>query len=171
MLGPEDLIEQNRTRSPLVNTSLSELAYPSSFANNIPPCLPNPQWTGECSELGYRRGTRGEKFEMDYSQCIHGSVLCRSLVSPRIGRSRMILLTRSPLDGTIMVTMSAPIATSFSMLSFFSWLATAYLITAAATQLFGGKSTDIYSCRMGILVANVLFVQATWHVDWLRKRG
>lgn len=61
------------------------------------------------------------------------------------------------LDGTIMATLSAPIATSFQSLHLLAWLATAYLIASAAAQPLCGKLTDIYSRRTGLLVANLLF--------------
>lgn len=60
-------------------------------------------------------------------------------------------------DGTIMATLSAPIATSFQSLTLLAWLATAYLIASAAVQPLCGKLTDIYSRRTGLLVANILF--------------
>ncbi|MCJ1248148.1 hypothetical protein MMC30_005363 [Trapelia coarctata] len=61
------------------------------------------------------------------------------------------------LDGTIMATLSAPIATSFQSLPLLAWMATAYLIGSAATQPLSGKLTDIYSRRTGLLVSNLFF--------------
>lgn len=56
-----------------------------------------------------------------------------------------------------MATLAAPIATSFSSLTMFAWLTTAYLIGQAASQPLSGKLTDIYSRRSGILLSNLLF--------------
>jgi len=61
------------------------------------------------------------------------------------------------IDGTIMATLSAPIATSFQSLPLLAWMATAYLIGSAATQPLSGKLTDIYSRRTGLHVSNLFF--------------
>ncbi|KAL8671967.1 MAG: hypothetical protein Q9168_003563 [Polycauliona sp. 1 TL-2023] len=61
------------------------------------------------------------------------------------------------LDGTIMATLAAPIATSFDSLSLLAWLATAYLIGQAATQPLSGKLTDIFSRQWGLVLSNCFF--------------
>ncbi|KAL8756260.1 MAG: hypothetical protein Q9199_003050 [Rusavskia elegans] len=61
------------------------------------------------------------------------------------------------LDGTIMATLAAPIATSFNSLSLLAWLATAYLIGQAATQPLSGKLTDIFSRQWGLILSNCFF--------------
>ncbi|KAL8912593.1 MAG: hypothetical protein Q9172_007477 [Xanthocarpia lactea] len=61
------------------------------------------------------------------------------------------------LDGTVMATLAAPIATSFNSLSLLAWLATAYLIGQAATQPLSGKLTDIFSRQWGLVVSNCFF--------------
>ena len=66
-------------------------------------------------------------------------------------------LTGLLIDGTIMATLSAPIATSFKSLPLLAWMATAYLIGQAATQPLSGKLTDIYTRRTGLLVSNLFF--------------
>ena len=47
------------------------------------------------------------------------------------------------LDGTIMATLAAPVATDFQSLPLLVWLATVYLIASAAVQPLCGKLTDI----------------------------
>ena len=61
------------------------------------------------------------------------------------------------LDSTIIATLSAPIASEFNSLSLLSWLATAYLISNAATQPIAGRLTDIFGRRLGLILSNVLF--------------
>ncbi|KAL8885616.1 MAG: hypothetical protein Q9215_006552 [Flavoplaca cf. flavocitrina] len=61
------------------------------------------------------------------------------------------------LDGTVMATLAAPIATSFNSLSLLAWLATAYLIGQAATQPLSGKLTDIFSREWGLVISNCFF--------------
>ncbi|KAL8946219.1 MAG: hypothetical protein Q9222_007359 [Ikaeria aurantiellina] len=61
------------------------------------------------------------------------------------------------LDGTVMATLAAPIATSFNSLPLLAWLATAYLIGQAATQPISGKLTDIFSRQSGLIVSSLLF--------------
>ncbi|KAL8676285.1 MAG: hypothetical protein Q9186_007185 [Xanthomendoza sp. 1 TL-2023] len=61
------------------------------------------------------------------------------------------------LDGTVMATLAAPIATSFNSLSLLAWLATGYLIGQAATQPLSGKLTDIFSRQWGLVVSNCMF--------------
>ncbi|KAL8774132.1 MAG: hypothetical protein Q9209_001240 [Squamulea sp. 1 TL-2023] len=61
------------------------------------------------------------------------------------------------LDGTVMATLAAPIATSFNSLSLLAWLATAFLIGQAATQPLSGKLTDIFSRQWGLVVSNCFF--------------
>ncbi|KAI4225399.1 MAG: hypothetical protein L6R36_003941 [Xanthoria steineri] len=63
----------------------------------------------------------------------------------------------SGLDGTVMATLAAPIATSFNSLSLLAWLATAFLIGQAATQPLSGKLTDIFSRQWGLVVSNCFF--------------
>lgn len=61
------------------------------------------------------------------------------------------------LDSTVIATLSAPIASEFSSLSLLSWLATAYLISNAATQPIAGRLTDIFGRRLGLALSNLLF--------------
>jgi MFS family permease len=61
------------------------------------------------------------------------------------------------LDGTIVATLSGPIATSFNSLSLLSWLASAYFIANAALQPLSGKLTDIFGRRAGLIFSNVFF--------------
>ncbi|KAI4271017.1 MAG: hypothetical protein LQ337_006313 [Flavoplaca oasis] len=61
------------------------------------------------------------------------------------------------LDGTVMATLAAPVATSFNSLSLLAWLATAYLIGQAATQPLSGKLTDIFSREWGLVISNCFF--------------
>ncbi|KAL8650581.1 MAG: hypothetical protein Q9226_005086 [Calogaya cf. arnoldii] len=61
------------------------------------------------------------------------------------------------LDGTVMATLAAPIATSFNSLSLLAWLATGYLIGQAATQPLSGKLTDIFSRQWGLVISNCFF--------------
>jgi len=61
------------------------------------------------------------------------------------------------LDSTIVATLSGPISDEFKSFTLLSWLASAYLISNAATQPLSGRLTDIYGRRNGLLVAYVLF--------------
>ncbi|KAL8713617.1 MAG: hypothetical protein Q9220_002479 [cf. Caloplaca sp. 1 TL-2023] len=61
------------------------------------------------------------------------------------------------LDGTVMATLAAPIATSFNSLPLLAWLTTAYLIGQAATQPISGKLTDIFSRQAGLIFSSLLF--------------
>ncbi|KAL8830019.1 MAG: hypothetical protein Q9170_005920 [Blastenia crenularia] len=61
------------------------------------------------------------------------------------------------LDGLVMATLAAPIATSFNSLSLMSWLATAFLIGQASTQPLSGKLTDIFSRQWGLVISNCFF--------------
>lgn len=56
-----------------------------------------------------------------------------------------------------MATLSVPIAESFHSLPLLAWLATAFLISEAATQPLTGKLTDIYSRRSGLVISNLFF--------------
>jgi MFS family permease len=61
------------------------------------------------------------------------------------------------LDSTIVATLSAPISDEFHSFTLLSWLASAYLISNAATQPISGRLTDIYGRRNGLLVAFLFF--------------
>ncbi|KAL8732957.1 MAG: hypothetical protein Q9166_002355 [cf. Caloplaca sp. 2 TL-2023] len=63
----------------------------------------------------------------------------------------------SEINGTVMATLAAPIATSFHSLTLLAWLATAFLIGQAAAQPLSGKLTDIFSRQWGLVVSNLLF--------------
>lgn len=54
-----------------------------------------------------------------------------------------------------MATLAGPIATSFDSLSTLTWLATAFLLGQASIQPLGGKITDIYSRRTGLIFSNI----------------
>lgn len=61
------------------------------------------------------------------------------------------------LDSTIVATLSAPISDEFHSFTLLSWLASAYLISNAATQPIAGRVTDIYGRRNGLIVAFLFF--------------
>ncbi|KAF5536869.1 multidrug resistance protein fnx1 [Fusarium mexicanum] len=82
---------------------------------------------------------------------------------PPLGRLILIMATAwlgiflGALDSTVIATLSAPIASEFNSLSLLSWLATAYLISNAATQPIAGRLTDIFGRRLGLILSNLLF--------------
>ncbi|KAF4336648.1 multidrug resistance protein fnx1 [Fusarium beomiforme] len=82
---------------------------------------------------------------------------------PPLGRLILIMATAwfgiflGALDSTVIATLSAPIASEFNSLSLLSWLATAYLISNAATQPIAGRLTDIFGRRLGLVLSNLLF--------------
>jgi len=61
------------------------------------------------------------------------------------------------LDSTIVATLSGPISDEFHSFTLLSWLASAYLISNAATQPLSGRLTDIYGRRDGLLLAYAFF--------------
>ncbi|PNP78555.1 hypothetical protein FNYG_08103 [Fusarium nygamai] len=82
---------------------------------------------------------------------------------PPLGRLILIMATAwfgiflGALDSTVIATLSAPIASEFNSLHLLSWLATAYLISNAATQPIAGRLTDIFGRRLGLILSNLLF--------------
>ncbi|KAF5531604.1 multidrug resistance protein fnx1 [Fusarium phyllophilum] len=82
---------------------------------------------------------------------------------PPLGRLILIMATAwfgiflGALDSTVIATLSAPIASEFDSLRLLSWLATAYLISNAATQPIAGRLTDIFGRRLGLILSNLLF--------------
>jgi MFS family permease len=60
-------------------------------------------------------------------------------------------------DTTIIATLSAPISSEFNSLRLLSWLATAYLISNAASQPISGRLTDIFGRGPGLVFANLAF--------------
>ncbi|KAK9461942.1 major facilitator superfamily domain-containing protein [Lipomyces oligophaga] len=61
------------------------------------------------------------------------------------------------LDGTIVATLLAHIASEFNEFRSVSWIATGYMIVLAAFQPLYGKISDIYGRKPVLLVCNVLF--------------
>ncbi|KAK7210016.1 hypothetical protein V2G26_017194 [Clonostachys chloroleuca] len=61
------------------------------------------------------------------------------------------------LDGTIVATLAAPISSEFRSLNMLSWIATAYLISAAAVLPITGRLTDIFGRGPGLVISNILF--------------
>ncbi|KAI0099798.1 major facilitator superfamily domain-containing protein [Nemania sp. FL0031] len=60
-------------------------------------------------------------------------------------------------DATIIATLSGPISSEFNSLRLLSWLATAYLISNAASQPISGRLTDIFGRGPGLVFANLTF--------------
>lgn len=60
-------------------------------------------------------------------------------------------------DTTVIATLSAPISSEFHSLRLLSWLATAYLISNAASQPISGRLTDIFGRGPGLVFANLAF--------------
>ncbi|KAK9470450.1 major facilitator superfamily domain-containing protein [Dipodascopsis tothii] len=61
------------------------------------------------------------------------------------------------LDGTIVATLLAHIASEFDEMRNVSWIATAYLIACAAFQPLYGKLTDIFGRKPGLVFASLSF--------------
>ncbi|KAK9460155.1 major facilitator superfamily domain-containing protein [Lipomyces oligophaga] len=61
------------------------------------------------------------------------------------------------LDGTVVATLLAHIASEFEGFRNVSWIATAYLIANAAFQPLYGKLTDIFGRKPGLLFSNITF--------------
>ncbi|OAA68724.1 major facilitator superfamily transporter multidrug resistance [Niveomyces insectorum RCEF 264] len=60
-------------------------------------------------------------------------------------------------DGSVIATLSAPIASAFQSLSLLSWLAAAYLVANAACQPVSGRLTDVVGRGPGLVFSNVFF--------------
>ncbi|KAI1271679.1 major facilitator superfamily domain-containing protein [Xylaria sp. FL0933] len=60
-------------------------------------------------------------------------------------------------DATVIATLSGPISSEFNSLRLLSWLATAYLISNAASQPISGRLTDIFGRGPGLVFANLAF--------------
>ncbi|ERS99322.1 MFS multidrug transporter [Sporothrix schenckii 1099-18] len=60
-------------------------------------------------------------------------------------------------DGSVIATLSAPIASEFRSLSLLSWLAAAYLVANAACQPVSGRITDVVGRGPGLVFSNVFF--------------
>jgi MFS family permease len=60
-------------------------------------------------------------------------------------------------DSTVIATLSGPISSEFHSLPLLSWLATAYLISNAASQPLSGRLTDIFGRGRGLVAANLTF--------------
>ncbi|KAI0537961.1 major facilitator superfamily domain-containing protein [Xylaria digitata] len=60
-------------------------------------------------------------------------------------------------DTTVIATLSGPISSEFNSLRLLSWLATAYLISNAASQPISGRLTDIFGRGPGLVFANLAF--------------
>ncbi|KLO92540.1 multidrug resistance protein fnx1 [Fusarium fujikuroi] len=107
--------------------------------------------------------------EQDYSHCDYCAKQQdeeeRTVVieEPPLGRLILIMTTAwigiflGALDSTVIATLSASISSEFNSLSLLSWLATAYLISNAATQPIAGRLTDIFGRRLGLVLSNLLF--------------
>ncbi|KAK9473641.1 major facilitator superfamily domain-containing protein [Dipodascopsis tothii] len=63
----------------------------------------------------------------------------------------------SALDGTIVATLLAHIASEFHEFRSVSWIATGYLIAQAAVQPLYGKVSDVFGRKPVVLFSNVLF--------------
>ena len=61
------------------------------------------------------------------------------------------------MDATIVATLAAPISSEFKSLNLLSWVATAYLISAAAILPITGRLTDIFGRGPGLVLSNLLF--------------
>ncbi|KAI0430267.1 major facilitator superfamily domain-containing protein [Xylaria sp. FL1042] len=60
-------------------------------------------------------------------------------------------------DTTVIATLSGPVSSEFNSLRLLSWLATAYLISNAASQPISGRLTDIFGRGPGLVFANLAF--------------
>ncbi|KAI0446138.1 major facilitator superfamily domain-containing protein [Xylaria telfairii] len=63
----------------------------------------------------------------------------------------------SALGSTIIAALSAPISSEFKSLALLPWLATSYLISAAASQSIAGRLTDIYGRGPSLVFVNLVF--------------
>jgi len=81
----------------------------------------------------------------------HGTRLVLTLGTAYVG------VFLGAVDGSVMATLSGPIASEFRALGLLSWLATAYLIANAACQPLSGRLTDIFGRGPGLVFSNVLF--------------
>ncbi|KAK9475637.1 major facilitator superfamily domain-containing protein [Lipomyces japonicus] len=132
-------------------------AYAPLLPSNTRATLPNPfisssrssSFTSSLSPANSQRGhddlTEDDRTEMDRLK------LLTIFVSLYIG------VFLSALDGTIVATLLAHIASEFDGFRNVSWIATAYLIACAAFQPLYGKLTDIFGRKPGLLFSNITF--------------
>ncbi|KAL7619748.1 hypothetical protein AAE478_010290 [Parahypoxylon ruwenzoriense] len=105
-----------------------------------------------CTAINSPRPGLGEEDER--------TVVCRE---PSFARLALVMSTAwfgvflGAADSTVIATLSAPISSEFNSLSLLSWLATAYLISNAASQPISGRLTDIFGRGPGLVFSNVAF--------------
>ncbi|KAK9457442.1 major facilitator superfamily domain-containing protein [Dipodascopsis uninucleata] len=109
---------------------------------------------GPDSELGSTSGhsiTEDELIEEE----IEEELATRDLVV--IWISLYVGIFLSALDGTIVATLMAHIASEFNEFRSISWIATGYMISTAAFQPLYGKISDIFGRKPILLLCNTLF--------------
>ncbi|KAL8693994.1 MAG: hypothetical protein Q9218_001293 [Villophora microphyllina] len=119
-------------------------------------CVPDTPFLDEESPLLVKCGSKDQ-----YAACATGD----TCGDGELSQSKILWIMSSiwigtfvaGLDGTVMATLAAPIATSFNSLPLLAWLATAFLIGQAATQPLSGKLTDIFSRQWGLIVSSIIF--------------
>ncbi|KAL8704060.1 MAG: hypothetical protein Q9201_002759 [Fulgogasparrea decipioides] len=123
------------------------------------PSAANPSFVDEESPLLNNRSSSGSQ-----NQHLHIAAK-RASGSGKLSWAKILWIMSSiwvgnfvvGLDGTVMATLAAPIATSFTSLPLLAWLVTAFFIGQAAAQPLSGKLTDIFSRQWGMIFSNVVF--------------
>ncbi|KAK9458159.1 major facilitator superfamily domain-containing protein [Dipodascopsis uninucleata] len=121
--------------------------------------LPNP--------FESRRSSDSSSFSISLTSSTRGIAPSASSINGQTELSNAHLITvcsslyigvfLSALDGTIVATLLAHMASDFSSFQNVSWIATAYLIACAAFQPLYGRLTDIFGRKPGLLFSNIMF--------------
>ncbi|KAK7208638.1 membrane transporter [Myxozyma melibiosi] len=96
-----------------------------------------------------------EQAEFEAEQAEEEELSSRALVTVFVSLYVGIFL--AALDGTIVATLLAHIASEFNELRSVSWIATGYMISVAAVQPIYGKISDIYGRKAVLIACNITF--------------
>ncbi|KAK9375762.1 major facilitator superfamily domain-containing protein [Lipomyces chichibuensis] len=119
--------------------------------------LPNPFVSGLSS--------RASSFTASLSSSTRGILPSASSGPGELSTTQLLIVCFSlyigvflaALDGTVVATLTAHIASEFDGFRNVTWIATAYLIACAAFQPLYGKLTDIFGRKPGLLFSNIMF--------------
>ncbi|KAK7206584.1 putative MFS drug transporter [Myxozyma melibiosi] len=143
----------------IIDSDIEDITEPL-LPSNTRATLPNPFVSGLSSRTSsftasLTSSTRG--IAPSGGSGAYGSGELSNLKLALVFLSLYIGVFLAALDGTVVATLLAHIASEFDGFKNVSWIATAYLIANAAFQPLYGKLTDIFGRRPGLLFSNICF--------------